>query len=66
MKDCRTCEHGAITNALRGYAESQKLRIEQMTSRYCLLTRNHTDYTKPKKPKEEKFFECKEFQETVN
>lgn len=65
MKDCRNCQHGAITESLKGYAKEQKLRIEQMTSRYCLLSRNHTDFTRPK-TKEDKRFECAEFQEKVN
>lgn len=65
MKDCKTCQYGAITKALEGYAKEQKLRVEQMTSRYCLLTRNHTDFTRPK-TKDDKRFECAEFQEKVN
>lgn len=64
MKDCRTCQHGAITNALTGYAKEQKLTVAQMTSRYCLLTRNHTDFTRPK-TKDDKRFECTDFEQKI-
>ncbi len=60
MRTCASCKYGAITSSVEGYAKDNKMKAEKLNFRYCLLSRDFTNFTIPQK-KEQAYFDCDDF-----
>ena len=60
MKTCNFCQHGAITDSMEVFADDKKIKAENLNIRYCLLTRDFTNFTIPQ-DKDKMFFDCDKF-----